>query len=189
MWKKIGIAVLLVTLIAVAVACTTKQQTEQPAPPAKTEVSPPPAQEKEPVPAEQFTLQPVGKPTGPIKAVWIEPLVEGNTVAIPVSALEQNWNINFKVDDLNFMAYILDGEIYVRANVCPPCRSIGFSLSDDILVCDRCATTFEAETGAGIKGACVDFPKASVDYEAKDGTIRMQKGNLVAAYEETLQPG
>ena len=90
---------------------------------------------------------------------------------------------------MNFMAYTLDGEIYVRANVCPPCRSIGFSLEEDILICDRCATTFKAKTGDGIKGACVDFPKASVPYEITDGNIVMRGDDLLAAYQDTVKPG
>jgi nitrite reductase/ring-hydroxylating ferredoxin subunit len=194
MWKKIGLTVLLITLLPVA-ACTTQQQAEQSTPQAKTEAGSAPsqettaAQETGPLPEEQPVIQPVSKPSGPIKAVWIEPQVEGDTITIPLSDLEQNWNIHFKVDDFNFMAYLLDDEVYVRANVCPPCRSIGFSLNDDILVCDRCATIFEAETGAGIEGACVDYPKASVRYELSGRTLRIQKNDLTAAYEATLQPG
>ncbi len=129
----------------------------------------------------------------PIKATWIEPQVAGDTVSIPVSEVENNWNVHFNLktqgEDMNFMAYVLDGEIFVRANVCPPCRSIGFSLEEAILICDRCATTFEAETGGGIKGACVDFPKAAVPYEVSDGNIAMKDTDLVAAYQDTLGPG
>ena len=90
---------------------------------------------------------------------------------------------------MNFMAYVLDGEIYVRANVCPPCQSVGFSLGKDVLICDRCATTFEARTGEGIEGACVDFPKASVPYEIIDGNIVMKGTDLIAAYQDTTEPG
>ena len=90
---------------------------------------------------------------------------------------------------MNFMAYVLDGEIHVRANVCPPCKSIGFSLGEAILICDRCATTFEAKTGEGIQGACVDFPKASVPYEVSDGNVVMEGTDLVAAYQDTIEPG
>ena len=90
---------------------------------------------------------------------------------------------------MNFMAYILDEEIHVRANVCPPCRSIGFSLEEDILICDRCATTFKAKTGDGIEGACVDFPKASLPYEIIDGSIVMRGNDLIVAYEDTVEPG
>jgi nitrite reductase/ring-hydroxylating ferredoxin subunit len=129
----------------------------------------------------------------PIKAKWIEPQVVGDTVSIPVSEVENNWNVHFNVkaqgDDMNFMAYIVDGETYVRANVCPPCWSIGFSLEEAVLICDRCGTTFEAKTGEGIEGACVDFPKALVPYELSDGNIVMKGTELIAAYADTLEPG
>jgi len=129
----------------------------------------------------------------PIQATWIEPQVAGDTVSIPVSEVEDNWNVHFNLktqgEDMNFMAYIVDGEIYVRANVCPPCQSIGFSLEDVVLICDRCATTFEAKTGQGIAGACVDFPKASVPYQINGGNIIMNSADLIVAYEDTIEPG
>jgi uncharacterized membrane protein len=90
---------------------------------------------------------------------------------------------------MNFMAYIYDEELMVRANVCPPCRSIGFTLTGDELVCDRCATTFESKTGAGIQGACVAYPKASVKYKIEDGNLVMKEADLVRAYEETITQG
>jgi len=129
----------------------------------------------------------------PIKATWIEPQVVGDTVSIPVSKVENNKIIHFKFGtqdkDTTFMAYKLSGELYVRANVCPPCRSVGFSLQKDILVCDTCMTTFEAKTGEGIEGACVDFPKASVPYEIIDGNMVMKDTDLIAAYQDTIEPG
>ena len=132
-------------------------------------------------------------PSGLIKAKWIEPQVAGDTVTIPVSEVEDNWNVHFRVGmqdgETTFMAYKYDGQIFVRANICSPCRSIGYSLEDNILVCDTCATTFEAETGDGIEGACVDYPKASVPYEITDGNIVMSEADLIAAYQDTLQPG
>jgi nitrite reductase/ring-hydroxylating ferredoxin subunit len=132
-------------------------------------------------------------PSGPIKATLIDPQVTGDIVSIPVSEVENNWNVSFKVetqdDNMTFMAYVLDGEIYVRANVCPPCQSTGFSLDEDTLVCDRCATTFKAQTGEGIAGACVGYPKASVPYEIRDGNIVMNSTGLIAAYQDTLEPG
>lgn len=132
-------------------------------------------------------------PSGPIKATWIEPQVLGDTVSIPVSEVENNWNVHFKVEmqdsNMTFMAYVLDGEIYVRANVCPPCHSIGYSLDEDILVCDRCATTFNAKTGAGINGACVGYPKAAVPYEIMGGNIVMNSADLITAYQDTVEPG
>jgi nitrite reductase/ring-hydroxylating ferredoxin subunit len=132
-------------------------------------------------------------PSGPIKATWIDPQVTDDTVSIPVSEVENNWNVHFKVEaqdgNMNFMAYVLDGGIYVRANVCPPCQSIGFSLDEDTLVCDRCATTFMAKTGEGIGGACVAYPKASVPYEIEDGNIVMNSADLTTAYQNTIEVG
>jgi len=129
----------------------------------------------------------------PIKATWIEPQMASDTVSIPVSDVEDNRNVHFNLktqgEDMNFMAYVLDGELYVRANVCPPCRSIGFSLEEAILICDMCATTFDSETGEGIEGACVDYPKASVPYAVSDDNIVMNSADLIAAYEDTLEPG
>jgi len=129
----------------------------------------------------------------PIKATWIEPQVVGDIVSIPVSEVEKSKMTHFKLvtldGDIAFMAYRLDGEIYVRSNVCPPCWSVGFSLQRDILVCDTCQTTFKAKTGDGIEGACVDFPKASISYEITDSNIVMDGRNLVEAYQNTLRPG
>ena len=139
------------------------------------------------------TLNPNPKPSGPIEAEWIEPQVDSDTISIPVSEVENNWNIHFELStsagDIAFMAYELGGKLYVRANACPPCGSIGFSLQGDILVCDTCRTTFKAKTGDGIEGACVDFPKASAPYEITDGNIVMGGDDLLAAYQNTLNPG
>jgi len=168
MLRKILIGTVLFSLILTAAACA-----------GPTSTSPP--------------TSPPSPPSGPIKATWIEPEVAGDTVSIPVSEVENNWNIHFKLetqgDDINFMAHLVDGEIYVRANICPPCRSIGYSLEGNILVCDTCATTFEAETGDGIEGACVDYPKAAVPYEISDGNIVMSEDDLLVAYQNTLNPG
>jgi len=132
-------------------------------------------------------------PSGPIKATLIEPQVTGDIVSIPVSEVENNWNVSFKVEtqdgNMNFMAYVLDGEIYVRANVCPPCQSTGFSLQEAVLICDRCATTFNAQTGAGINGACVAYPKAAAAYKIENGNIVMNSTDLVTAYQDTIEPG
>jgi hypothetical protein len=87
------------------------------------------------------------------------------------------------------MAYKLNGGRYVRANVCPPCRSVGFSLSGDILVCNSCGTRFKASTGAGISGACRDYPKAEVAHVISGDNLTMDIDDLVTAYENTQRPG
>ena len=173
MIKKIVIGAILMSLLLVVVACAGPTSSS--------------------APQSASTPAPVPNPSGPIKAEWIEPQVSGDIVSIPVSEIEDNWNIHFPLTaggtDMNFMAYVLDGEIHVRANVCPPCRSIGFALEGDILVCDRCATTFEAKTGDGIQGACVDYPKESVPYEKTDDDIIMRVDDLVKAYTDTIKAG
>ena len=129
----------------------------------------------------------------PIKATWIEPQVVGDTVSIPISKVENNKIIHFKLatldGDMAFMAYELDGEIYVRSNICPPCRSVAFSLQKDTLVCDTCKTTFKAKAGDGSEGAWVDFPKASVPYEIKYSNLAMKSADLIAAYQDTMEAG
>lgn len=191
MLKKIVIGMALLSLILIIVACA--GPTAAPVPESSSAPAPAEPVTPEQAPAPAPKPEPVQPPPGPIEAKRIEPQVDGDSVSITVSEIESNWNTHFRLEsqgrEMNFMAYKLGGEIYVRANVCPPCRSIGFSLSEDILVCDRCATTFEAKTGAGIQGACVNYPKASLAYEIADGNILMDEADLIAAYEETLKAG
>jgi nitrite reductase/ring-hydroxylating ferredoxin subunit len=126
------------------------------------------------------------------KATWTNPQVLGDIISIPISEVENDKIMHFEFTaqdkDMTFMAYDLSGEIYVRANICPPCRSIGFSLQQSTLVCDTCGTVFDAKTGAGINGACVGYPKAAVAYEIRDGRIVMKGSDLLAAYQDTVNP-
>ena len=167
MSRRIGIGAILFSLIFIVAACAGPTSTPSP--------------------------NPNTMPSELIEATWIDPQVDGDIISIPVSKVESNRNVHFNLktqgSNMNFMAYVLGGEIYIRANVCPPCRSIGFSLQKDVLACDNCATTFKAKTGEGIEGACVDFPKASVLYEIKDGNIVMKGSDLIAAYQDTIEPG
>jgi len=129
----------------------------------------------------------------PIRAQWVQAFPDGDSVTLPLADLEKYGNVHFKVtasgETAAFMAYQGAEGIVVRANVCPPCRSQGFSLAGEVLVCDTCATTFEADTGEGIQGACVDFPKAPVTYTTVGGNIVMTKADLFSAYQDTLTPG
>ena len=148
-----------------------------------------------PTPITAPTLTPTQnpKPSGPIDAKWIEAQVNGDTVSIPVSEIENDWNTRFKVQaadgNISAMAYVLDGVIYVRADICPPCRSQGFTLTGNILDCDSCHTKFKASTGEGVSGACVNYPKTSVSYTITDGNVVMSRADLVTAYQNTLKPG
>ncbi len=128
----------------------------------------------------------------PIKAKWIEPQVVGDIVSIPVSEVENSKMTHFKLatidGDIAFMAYYIDEKLNIRANVCPPCRSIGFSLSKDTLICNTCRTTFKAKTGDGISGACAGYPKAAVPYEISDGKVVMRGNDLLLADKNTKEP-
>ena len=182
---------LLVVLALTLAACSGSTSASIPTitpTPAKT-VTPAPT----PTPKATPTVAPAAKPSGPIEQKWINPQVDSDTVSIPVSELENDWNTRFKVQtasgEITGMAYILDGKTYVRANVCPPCRSVGFRLSGNTLICMSCGTKFNATTGEGISGACVKYPKAAVKYEITDGKVVMTKADLVTAYQNTLKTG
>jgi nitrite reductase/ring-hydroxylating ferredoxin subunit len=130
---------------------------------------------------------------GIISPTWITAQQDGDTLSIPVSELNSGKMLHFSIayqgDSMTFMAYKLGGETYVRANVCPPCRSTSFSLDGDTLVCDSCGTRFKASTGAGISGACVNYPKAEVVHKIIGANVTMEMDELVTAYENTLNPG
>lgn len=131
--------------------------------------------------------------TSSIEPTWIQAEVIDSTVAISLSEVETNGMSHFTVNtssgEMDFMAYELSGQTYVRASICPPCYSRSFALKGDTLVCDTCGTVFDAETGSGIKGACVNFPKASVSYEVDGNSIVMGVDDLLTAYDNTLELG
>ena len=130
---------------------------------------------------------------GPIAATWIEAQVSDNTVTIPVQAIDENTNTHFKLNtaegEIAVMAYRLGDDIIVRSNVCPPCGSIGFTLDESTLVCDACRTTFDAGTGSGIQGACVDYPKENIPYTEEGGNIVMSMDDILTAHMNTVQRG
>lgn len=127
----------------------------------------------------------------PVKATWITAEVSADQASIPLSSVEENTNVHFKVNtdsrEIAVMAYRFNDEIFVRSNVCPPCNSIGFSLDKDTLVCDSCGTVFDAAEGTGIGGGCVSFPKESIPYTVSDGNIVMKLGDVVTAHEKTVE--
>lgn len=128
----------------------------------------------------------------PVEAVWVNPAVKTDVVSIPLEAVDKNTNVHFKVNtgisEVAVMAYRLDDRIFIRSSVCPPCGSMGFALEGDILVCDACATRFDASTGMGVGGACIAYPKESIPYTVSDGTLIMSLSDIVTAYQETLEP-
>ena len=174
----IGALLLVVLLLAACAAPPDPVESQPPASSAGEEA----AEQPEPVVV-----------VGPIAGTWIEPEIGGDTVVLPVAVVESAVNTKFSVPlsdrTLDFMAYVLDGAVHVRASVCPPCRSRGFALDGAVLVCDACATTFNAVTGEGMTGACVDYPKAEARCSVSDGLISVTLEDLVRAYDETLVAG
>lgn len=182
MVKRYGLSIGALLLVGLLLAACT-------APPDPVESQPPASSAAEPV-AEQPEPAVV---VGPIAGTWIEPEIDGDTVVLPVAVVESAVNAKFSVPlpdrTLDFMAYVLDGAVHVRASVCPPCRSRGFALDGVVLVCDACATTFDVATGVGIAGACVDYPKAEARCSVTNGLISVTLEDLVRAYDETLVAG
>jgi hypothetical protein len=186
MKKMIIVSIIALSLVLIITSCA--------APVSVPTASPKPVDIVTAAPAPVANPSPVApsnpKPSGPIKEKWINAQVTGDVVSIALNDVKNNWNNAFKMSNkgstLNFMAYVFNGEIQVRANVCPPCRSIGYSLSNDELVCDTCGTTFKAVDGSGIQGACVKFPKAAIQYKVVNDTIVMNLDDLVNAYQKTL---
>ncbi|RJO63318.1 MAG: DUF2318 domain-containing protein [Dehalococcoidia bacterium] len=127
------------------------------------------------------------------KPTWITPTLSGNQLSVPLSAVEQGKMVHFWATLPSgkeaFMAYKLDGVTYMRADICPPCRSSSFSLEKGVLVCDTCGTKFNAKTGKGISGACVNYPKAEVTWQMQNGNLVTTLADLDSAYQNTLQAG
>lgn len=191
--RKIAIAIVLACLVTILAACTGPAAATEPKPAPPAQSTPPanlPAATQPPPTAATAT---VPKPAGPIKARELTPTVSNDTVSIPVKDVQNNWNTHFLVSapggTMGFMAYVLNDGIHVRASVCPPCRGKTYTLDGNTLVCDVCATTFKADTGIGIAGACVNYPKAAVAYETIDGNLVMKISDLSVAYQNTLKAG
>ncbi len=127
-----------------------------------------------------------------VKQTPIKAQVSGDTVTIPMSDVDKYGNVNFKVqtatDYYTFMAYEYGDKVYVRADVCVPCGSESFTLKNGTLVCDSCATVFDAQTGKGVRGvsACMSYPKKPVAFQVTGGNIVMQWSDMSAAYQQTI---
>lgn len=199
MKRKMALTIVLLSLVTILAACSGQATSAGPTQkPASTPVQSTPAvaatatPQSQPVPAAEPAI-PAVKPAGPIEVKEITPTVSTDTVSIPLNVVQNNWNTHFLVDapggKMGFMAYVLDNVIYIRASSCPPCRGKTYTLDGNTLVCDVCATTFNAKTGIGIAGACVNYPKASVPYTVAEGNLLMKINDLTTAYQNTLKPG
>ena len=116
------------------------------------------------------------------------PTVSGSTVSLSMSDVSQAGNGKFAVNNMSFMAYLMDGKYYIRANVCVPCGSKIFTLKNGTLICGSCGTVFNATTGAGMSGvpACKTYTKKAAVFTTDGGNLVMTLADLTTAYQNTL---
>lgn len=116
------------------------------------------------------------------------PTVSGSTVSLSMAEIAQAGNGNFPINNMSFMAYQLDGNYYIRANVCVPCGSESFTLQNGTLLCGSCGTVFNATTGAGMRGvsACMTYAKKAVVYTTDGGNMVVTLTDLSTAYQNTI---
>jgi nitrite reductase/ring-hydroxylating ferredoxin subunit len=143
--------------------------------------------------AVMLALSSCGSKVAAVEPTWIDATLNGATVSIPMATVQKDTIVHFYVTTADakesFMAYVYQGNTYVRANICTPCRSINFRLQGNLLVCESCGTTFDAATGKGVSGACRAYPKASATYKLEGGNLVMNTEDLLTAFQDTLSIG
>jgi hypothetical protein len=124
---------------------------------------------------------------------WLSLLLNGDQLSLSLAETVKDKMVHFWVNLPSgkeaFMVYRLDGVDYIRADICVPCRSTSFSLEKGVLVCDTCGTRFDAKTGAGISGACKNYPKDEAKTSVLGDNLTVTTSALAAAYASTLLPG
>jgi len=194
MKRVVGLSVLAVaTAVTALTACSAAASApagfEAAAADVKTtsEAMPPPGTAV-PAPSATVAAQP---------ATMIEPLVacpvtvsrHGDTVSLKLPALTEVRNAQFDIvvngRPLAFMAYIVRGQLQVRAGACPSCESSTYLLDGDFLDCVACDSRYDALTGDGASGGCMDYPKKPVPCDTVGDLVVMKIDDLVRAWDET----
>lgn len=122
-----------------------------------------------------------------IKMTNVEPLVESDSIKIPLDTVDQNSIVYFESENKNkeivtMMAYITpSGRLFAGSSLCEPCRGTTFSLAGDTIVCDTCKTTYNIETHEFISGAkiCGTYPPVNMKPEVIDGQIVIPKEEIL----------
>lgn len=134
----------------------------------------------------------VANPKGVVQPTTITATLNGDTATIPLSQITSKLNTRFVVTtpqgQMSYMAYVWNGNVNVRADICPPCGSRSFRLTNGTLVCNACSTVFDATTGKGKSGACVRYSKEAVPFQVSGDAVNMNTADLVTAYQNTLSP-
>lgn len=162
---------------------------------ASTSPNPPQTAQVTQAPVAPTTVAPAAVTAGPTSKSSTKyspkgftPTASVSNVMLSMDTVAQNANGNFYVNKMPFMAYMLDGKYYVRANVCVPCGSQSFTLQNGKLICNSCGTVFNATTGAGMSGvsACMSYAKKPVVYTTDGGNLVMTLTDLTTAYQNTV---
>ncbi len=134
----------------------------------------------------------IANPKAPVDPTTLTPQINGDTISISLSDVKSKFNTRFAVSTAqgtaSYMAYVWNGTVTVRADICPPCGSRSFKLTNGSLVCNSCGTVFDAVTGKGKSGACIRYSKDSVSYQVSGDSIVMKMTDLTTAYQNTLTP-
>ena len=134
----------------------------------------------------------IANPSAQVDPTTLSAQVNGDTVSIPLSQVTSKYNTRFAIagpdGQMSYMAYVWNGTVTVRADICPPCGSRSFKLTKGTLVCNSCGTVFDAVTGKGKSGYCIRYSKQPVTYQVSGDNIIMKMSDLVTAYRGTLNP-
>ena len=121
--------------------------------------------------------------------VWAEPVVADEEVSIPLPVTALGDHFYFEVPSpsgpMEFIGYQLDGELQIRASVCPNCGVPHIDYGAGVLECPTCGSTFDLRTGAAITGS-QGYPQGSIGYFLADGYLKSPLHTLTVAYERTV---
>jgi len=137
-----------------------------------------------PVIALQPSLEASSIPTGGhYDMAAVEASVEGNTLTIPVSVVEENKIVAFEYNDgtttFPLLAFISsEGKLVTSFRMCELCNSKEYSIDGDRLSCGRCDTEWSLRNLDGLKGNCQKYPPDPLPSTIRDGLVVISIKNI-----------
>ena len=185
--RLVGLVVGVVAVMAILAGCSQGYSSGGSTPSNSTPAAQAPQTTATPT-ATPVSAGPTSKSSTAYRPKGFTPTASGNNILLSMSAVAEGANGNFFVNNMAFMAYLLDGKYYVRANVCVPCGSRSFTLQAGLLKCNSCGTIFSSTTGKGMSGvsACMSYAKKAVAYTIEGDNMVMTLDDLTTAYQDTL---
>jgi len=120
--------------------------------------------------------------------IWADPIFDGGSVSIPLPVATLGNHFHFEVPGssgpMGFVAYLLDGQLYIRASVCPNCGGAPIDYGASELVCSSCGEAFNLQTGAALTGGH-GYPEGSISVCVIDEYFTSTLHSLTVAYERT----